>query len=416
MIGPLLNLCKKSFGFANTMSTAIPFKRNFFGSGTASVRLAAGTTMTNAGLYNSYHTLEFKDLTIDRYATLTIPKDNINYWDATVSPTQWHPLYLKCSDTLTVNGSLSAVGLGGSTYIYEDRNMVSPVWSPVPIEVGWQGYGCSTRSSTYYRLLEYGRTATFFDFDINQVAKEYTGTVRNVNGNYVQRNYLFDVSRYSAPQMKAPLFLVGGGGGGNHHYCTGSGPFKDWHNEHSHNWSLNCGGGTPGNGSTMWGGGGGGFIALYFEHLIIDGREYGVDPYCDISKICANGYSSVWEWGRAGGCMIIAARNIIVGGAGTITANGEGSGGVKPCFLNNVPALCTGTGPQNEYQGPQTGVFWNELNGMYEYGTYPDALKGTYFYNDGTGENGICNRSVSCDNSNWSGGGGVVLGYRVREY
>ena len=65
---------------------------------------------------------------------------------------------------------------------------------------------------------------------------------------------------------------------------------------------------------------------------------------------------------------------------------GEGSGGVKPCFLNNVPALCTGTGPQNEYQGPQTGVFWNELNGMYEYGTYPDALKGTYFYNDGTGE------------------------------
>ena len=232
MIGPLLNLCKKSFGFANTMSTAIPFKRNFFGSGTASVRLAAGTTMTNAGLYNSYHTLEFKDLTIDRYATLTIPKDNINYWDATVSPTQWHPLYLKCSDTLTVNGSLSAVGLGGSTYIYEDRNMVSPVWSPVPIEVGWQGYGCSTRSSTYYRLLEYGRTATFFDFDINQVAKEYTGTVRNVNGNYVQRNYLFDVSRYSAPQMKAPLFLVGGGGGGNLHYSTGSGPFKDWHNEH----------------------------------------------------------------------------------------------------------------------------------------------------------------------------------------
>ena len=37
----------------------------------------------------------------------------------------------------------------------------------------------------------------------------------------------------------------------------------------AHNWSLNCGGGTPGNGSTMWGGGGGGFIALYLNTLLL---------------------------------------------------------------------------------------------------------------------------------------------------
>ena len=420
MIGPLLNLCKKSFGFANTMSTAIPFKRNFFGSGTASVRLAAGTNITNQQLYETYKTLEFKDLTIDRFASLKPVRLGAGHNTYLSMPNAWHPLYLKCSGTLTVNGSLSAVGVGNrATYYDGDTTFTSPCWSPVPISIGWGGYGYSTYSDTYYRLLEYGRTATFFDFDVNQVAREYSGTVRGSDGKYTQRYQgggLGGRLQQPVPVAKTPLFLVGGGGGGNHHYSTGWGPFKDWHNSHVRGLGLNCGGGTPGNGSTMFGAGGGGFIALYFETLTIDGREYGVDPYCDITKISANGYSSCALYAMSGGCMIIAARHIIVGGAGKITADSEGGGGVKPCFLNNVPALCTGTGPQNEYQGPQTGVFWNELNGMYEYGTYPDALRGTYFYNDGTGENGICNRSVACDNSNWSGGGGVVLGYRVREY
>lgn len=358
MLGLLLNKLKSTENAIDSISANRYFDANTFGSGTQNVDIAPGTTKTIKELVETYGTFEFNNVTVGLNAFLR-PYPQFDAHRRFSIRNQFHPLYLKCSGTLTVDGSITSDNAGSAFYYWDDYNQYSSLLFPVPIQQVFGNYGYSASTANYFKIINYAANGSLFDFN---------------------------------------LFMIGGGGGGNHRYKTGS-IFSSWHNEHSRNCGLSSGGGHWGNHENR-GGPGGGFLALYFNRLIIDGKEYGVDPECDVTKISANGTFYSHEPQTAGGAMVIAARTIIIGANGTINSNGQGTPG-RYSFINNLPQLAPYA---------QTGIRWNPNTQLFENGA---PIGNTYYYNTGT-NNGIPNKSIEGYNGPECGGAGIVLGFKIK--
>lgn len=360
MIGPLLNSFLKSSKSITRLESSISFSKDVFGNGI--VNATVDRNMTNKQLIEKYGTWNFNNLTILEGCTL-YPHGSYGGWHGHLAlPSTYHPMYIKCSGTLTVYGSITSKQAGSIANRYDDAQ----IRSENRFRLGFDAtgtYGFSVASNNYIRMFNYGASHTFFDYD---------------------------------------FFLVGGAGGGCHRYTRGK--WGHHHNDHSLNYGINYGGGWTRN-HNVQGGCGGGFLALYYKDLIINGREYGVDPLCDISKISSNGMSALTDSGdKAGGCMVISARKIILGPNGTINSDAEGAGLGKLCYLNNVPQLGIG----GEAGATQTGLVCTGSR-SYIMGTGSS----TYWYN--TGVAGADFRKAYGNTSNLHGGAGLCFGYKVKE-
>ena len=391
MIGALLNYIQRGYKASLNISAGNQFAGNIFGYGTRNYTITSGTFLTNKDLsFKNGNSLEFHDLTVEHGAVLSPICRNGGTKGSEALYGPWSVLMLKCSGTLTVNGIITSANTGMRSYFYDDVNVVNTRYTPIPLSIGekiyWGNYGFSTPAIDFFRLQNYGLNNSLFT---------------------------------------KKLFLVGGGAGGNHKYGH-----HNRHNEHSRNCGFSCGGGTAGN-SYAWGGNGGGFVAIYYEHLIIDGKEYGVDAGCDISRISANGISwsqmSGMDGGssRSGGCIVIAAKTIIINNG---SINSDGGYGIqewsnaavitdnyvnrrrtpsyKYALLNNIPQIC----PANYRKEAQIGLYWDPQANDFVTGASPNMV---YYYDDGTG-NGICNQSIQGSDAEGCGGAGVALGFKVR--
>lgn len=398
MIGPVLNLLNSLYKDTEVLSKTSPYSKtsDIFGNGTLDISITKDTTLED--LYNKYKTLEFHNITIASGVKLK-PKAahgraqqtlfGTYYYDTWKSnPTDYHPLYLKCSGTLTVNGELTSQGCGGKAKMYEGTaTFYQDVSSPISlVNVNNGAGGQSADPVNFVRLMEYGKNGGFFKFE--------------------------------------PLMLVGAGGGGNHHYSKKHIHKTKHYDNYTYMRGFAAGGDTPGSDTNSTFGCAGGFLALYFSDLIIDGIPYGTAG-CDITKISANGYYDrryFNENAYGGGCLVISARKIIVGKNGTINSDGDGgceytvfakngraytagrnggSGGIKPSFLNNIPAT-------TQYQGGS--LRWDEADQRYKIA----SGNGTYYFDDGSGY-GVPTSYMSYNTSSQCGGAGVVLGYKIIE-
>jgi hypothetical protein len=362
---------------------------NIFGTGTLDIEIRTDCTIED--IYNQYKTLEFHNITIAEGAKLK-PKHTMGGmygWES--QPNDFHPLYLKCSGTLTVNGELTAQNCGGASNFYNGDVSCyqNAIKTPVPLTYNQGGNnqcnGWSADSKGLYRLLEYGKNGNFFKF------KDF--------------------------------FLVGAGGGGEHSYR------RSHASHHHHYWvwmkGFSNGGYTDEDNRSA--GCGGGFVGLYYKNLYIGGVAYG-KPGCDITKISANGYREGAGSGEldsrfGGGCLVVSARTIIIGSNGTINADGYGSQkfivhtkegysysagrgnsqiGFRPSFLNNFPALCSG----------QSGYHWDESTNTY---VNSEPTNNTYHFDDGSGA-GIPNCYVQgYDAGGACGGAGIAIGIRITD-
>ena len=404
MIGPILNMLKdanKNVSVLKNQSTAAfsESSKSVFGTGTKNVTVT--TTMTTQSLYEQYQTLEFKDLTINPgVSLLPQPQYDWNFEGKKLFsyPTNFHPLVLKCSGTLTVLGALTTKGCGAQCTggSHSNYHIYQSVWSPVSLtcfggnspvynynkNIGTTyntipentTYSFSAQSTDFFRLLEYGRNFGF------------------LNGSGV--------------------FLVGGGGSYSYKWKRGT----KYRTREIDTYGFASGGKGY---RRIWSGCAGGFLALYFRKLIINGKEYGKDP-CDISRISANGYFTEYGDARGGGCMVVAADTINIGPAGTINSDSDGGvanitiynsmgttyalsrtpdghNSIRPSFMNNIPALYSGQG----------GVYYNGISYVGGNGS------GQYYFDDGTGY-GIPNCHLAYDADNMRcGGAGIALGYKV---
>ena len=373
MLGLLLNSLNKSEKSANILAGTVNFKDQIFGNGTSIKNIEEGRVISGETLAaeNGY-SLEFKDLTIPANSRV-FTNTYRDWWQPVMG--KYAPLYLKCSGTLTVEGSLDADRCGGPVYPGDDFWYQLTTISPVPIETSGSIYSSSATYKTFSRLQNYGATSGFFNFG---------------------------------------LFLVGGGGGG---LRTGK------HNHHTLNWGISTGGGTQADGGQAVGGGGGGFVAVYFKELWINNKLYGRDKGCEVWRICANGmggYNTHYPGfadgnENGGGSIIIAANKIVINGNGKISANGghalyRENMGIRCAFMNNIPQL-GGLVYFNKqtYEYRQAGIRWDNLTKSFVYGVSVDDI---YYYDDGTG-NGIPNQSYNAGVSQFTGGAGVALGFKV---
>lgn len=373
MLGILLNSLNKAEKSANILAGTVNFKDQIFGNGTSIKNIEDGRSIDGETLAaeNGY-SLEFKDLTIPANARV-FTNTYRNGWQSVMG--RYAPLYIKCSGTLSVEGSLDADNCGGIAYPADDVWFNVTTQSPIPVQIDPMGYGYSAHYTTFSRLQNYGANAGFFNFG---------------------------------------LFLAGGGGGG-----LRSGK----HNHHSLTWGISAGGGTGGNGGLAIGGGGGGFVAIYFKELWINNKLYGRDSGCEVWRVSANGrggYSDTYSGfgtgsNNGGGSIIIAANVINISGTGKISADGGVPSwrtelGIRCSFLNNIPQL--GGLVFLEHQGTayrQYGIRWDNDAKQFLPGV---AIGDTYYYDDGTG-NGIPNSFYEAGSSFYTGGAGVALGFKV---
>jgi len=361
---------------------------------------SSGTALTAGNL-------NFTNLTVD--GTLVFNSRNYNatggFQPAAITDT--YPLILRCSNKLTItsNGHISADGQG-SINLWGSGRIDEQIICPIPVkDVITQSLGYSASSQMFDRLIPYGSQLGFLD----------------------QKTYLCGAAGY------------------HYHYYK----HNRWSHHHTHgsSYSFNsCGdyGYCPSNYGgrrSRMSGPAGGFVALYFSHLIIDGKEYGVDPDCDISVIQANGVYPAQAWDgttKGGGMIIIAAKTIEIStrnsgsntiNKGAITANGaitndeSFTSNVKQwrwSIMNNYPQLCMG----------QTGWYIAKIQDQYKYiwGVLPgdgsiDEAQPFYYFDKGMGEYGevstLSGYSSSPEHytssSRWAGGAGIALGFKIRE-
>lgn len=379
MIGPLLNILNTTYNKIDSLSKNEPFTptSNIFGTGTIDVEITG--TKTIKDLYEQYHTLEFHNVTIREGAKLKPFRTNggLNGWESTRNP--FHPLFLKCSGTLMVDGELTSQGCGGaSSYYNGDANCFqNDIRSPVSIYYFGEK-GASADTQAVNKLIEYGKNGDFFLF------KDF--------------------------------FLVGAGGGGRHRWRSGK-----WGRHHERDVTMRGfanGGGFGGTTNRIYGCAGG-FVGLYFNSLSIKGIEYG-SVGCDVTKISANGYQDGNFGMFGGGCMVIAARKIRIGANGTINSDGDGGhkfivntllgtsyeagrgsgSNFKPSFLNNYPAM----------SGGQWGYHWDYNNKRYVGDTNHN---GTYYFDDGSGLGTPTAFVSGYSLSEGCGGAGLAIGYKI---
>lgn len=387
MLGLLLNSLRSLSDISIDLSNTASMQKNVFGNGTVSL---TGNNAINTDIdavelaRRSGGTLQFNNMEIGANGILRPPR----YGNAVRG--SYHPLIFTCSGTLTVRGKITSTECGISQVpIRGGRDdggystYYSQLYSPVPmtqLNVGsgdreWikRHYGWSANPYDFYKLYQYGMTHTFMDQNI---------------------------------------FLVGAGSGGekcNRSWVRHKLTYKHYHTENI-SCSFNYGGGGYRNSYSghkdheYYGTAAGGFVALYFENLIINGHTYGESPSIDLSRISANGQGGTYgsqtesnQSGTGGGCIIIAARTIILEGDGTINSNAHPTSTGRLCFMNNIPQLAD-TQPGLMYT-PEQGIHHanNGINTYYWYPGYGPMWR-TY--------TGICHHQL--------GGAGLALGFKMK--
>ena len=441
MLGPIINVLNKAGKFVIDLKnhTEIIDGVSAFGPGNAltpDVTVSEHTKLTD--LATQYNGLNFTNLTVS--APLIF--DSATYMSGAnqvVNFTDTFPLILRCSGTLNItsSGYISANGQGcnggadwGGTQSYTCPMLLE--------DVKRDAKGFSLSHDAYGRLLQYGSAGGFLD----------------------------------------PTTLICGNKGGHYHYWrTGSWLHYSYHSSEDTALGIISGGDprmcpTHDSGRRRRiAGSSGGSIFLYFDHLYIDGLEYGKDPLCNISVIQANGafpvagYESIT---KGGGTITIIAKTINIttraAGSGTteldtgsIMANGvlDASDIITPqivqwrwSVLNNLPQLALGQtgwviqGTDMDEQG-----VYHTINKTYEPMTTnllkfrtstiiedpqthersvvdsydPDLDQHLYFYDDGLGNYRAINTTTpynayiedTTSHNTWAGGAGVVLGFKL---
>ena len=219
------------------------------------------------------------------------------------------PFFLKVNGTLMVNGHLHMDGKGGSWntntsdngHVWQEHGLRYQPLYPDSVRYNTDNYWLS--KNQYIGFKNYGEANPFFDFKVG---------------------------------------LTGAG-------CV----YKSMHYKHKHRYGYGkwCGsfinsGGIPHEGNSRdneWGkynykGGGGGFLALYYEDL---DNKYGTIFTTESGeKAPLNIHANAsWYLGptpyRGGGMMVIAARHIVIGPNGSITCDG-GANADGGCALLNI--------------------------------------------------------------------------------
>ena len=262
-------------------------KQTLFGNGTEDItftRSGAFTDLSNA--YNVKGVLEYRNVTIPEGISIV----GNTFYGGGDSGSQ--PFYLKVNGTLTVNGSLNMNGTG---------------------QYGDGGHAHHHNHDYYYKCYtNLGFDLPMLDRSAYQLNKDnWLALYRyGVNGGF------FD----------GKTLLVGAGNGSTYKWKR----FTKYRRRHSYRCTNLNSSGTLGR-SKASSGGGGGFIALYYENLKNDGPvwtdtqtdadTYGQTFYTNIN--CNGGIGGAEGAGdkSGGGCMIIAARNIVIGKNGSITSN-----------------------------------------------------------------------------------------------
>lgn len=282
----LYYLTKSFKTIGNTVKTGRD--HSLFGAGTQDIVFTrSGSFIDLAAPYDSKAILEFRNVTINE--GVSIVGHRLGYWSG-VQAAAGHPkpFFLKVSDTLTVNGHLHMDGQGGGSAVTH-HFAVNGTVADMACPLGYSTIGGNDCVSFdyYLNLLNYGLANTFFDCKTNLAGAG-------------------DSSHYK--WKKATKY--------RHRRGYGTSPLN---------------GGARDVGSRREAGGGGGFLALYYEDIDYRGnywtdtREssntYGMEF---MENINANGGAVTLNHGAriyGGGMMVIAARNIIVGPKGSITCN-----------------------------------------------------------------------------------------------
>lgn len=312
-----------------------------------------------ADIYNTQYgqyRFEFGNLTIGEGVDLPVTND-------------YQFAFLKVNGTLVVNGHLHMDGRGG---IFTDqRGTIIDVGGVSTYTYNttlntFSNYGVSQVSDTascsddlWYRLTTYGAQETFFT---------QSTALTGAGGNgYTKHNYVYYVDEEYEPKVDKNLYghyvwrhIPFSGRVQVWEWYDGTGeayqqavrdnsrpvPHDDYQVRGSQSTSYLSGGGnlsqlpypTTDEGITC-GGGGGGFIALYSETISNAGNKFTEGDETYPLNVHANGGSSIHTDGtllRGGGCLIIAARHIVIGPNGSITADG-GDGNGLMTLLNRNP-------------------------------------------------------------------------------
>lgn len=273
---------QKSFNIADDLKKDGK-KAEVFGTGTEDViftRSGVFTELVPSARNNC--NLEYHDVTIPAgISILGHPRQEIR----TENSLQSYPFYLKVSGTLTVNGILNMNGAGQPGY---------------PSGGFHSNHNCFTYTA-------FTQTGLAFP-PVPQEQKTITEA---------QWKALYN-SGVTSPFYNGQTYLFGAGSCKAYHWNHAGHTRKRRARSST---ALNSGGDY----SSEWGrytsGGGGGFLALYYDNLDYQGPSYEGYPL----HINANGGSfggndgAPNRWG--GGCMIIVAKNIVVGPQGYICCN-----------------------------------------------------------------------------------------------
>ena len=271
------------------------------------------------------------------------------------------PMYLKVNGTLTVNGHLHMDRQGG--WVSKSGTIVSKsgvrcIQSNTALNyslldtVGLND-SISCPNSLYNYLNLYGTSHTFFDGNIaltgaggvgyvweervethtEKILTGYTG----IHGNHSVYKEVAVTTPIAEPVGYESLSSLDGGG----NFLLLPRPTKQ--------------------GDKIFGGAGGGFLALYYENYLNNTDNWFIDNVGTYPlNIHTNGGISTdttQDYFRGGGCMIIAARNIVIGKNGSITCDG-GDGNGMMSLLSRAPYQ-----EQFLYNGGNPIKFENQFTG-----------------------------------------------------
>lgn len=364
----LIDFGPSFFGLNSTMDYVVPTSGQSTFSG-----LELATTSSNTSLsYNSLTIPSGITITSNMYEKAGNSSSDsrvqsvIRYQNVVVSrgtvyahaaPGAYAPLIIRCKDTLTINGTISATGTGETANI-----------------------GTS--------LIDYGEVTSIPKVSAPNSSVQYT--------TYTQLSNYF----INNPFGNFSSFYFGTGGGNS-----------------SVVYSISSGGKK----GSIAGGGSGGCIVLYYAHLyaeLPDGsvKEYGIDSGFPIERIHANGVGGDCGTNTTlgGGMIILAARNIYLGVDGKVEADGTLASGVTQtgtnfAFLNNLPQLGE----------DQSGIYWDPTTNKYVSGTpyvSGTAVQRPYYYSSGL-DFTTCNSYIDptlSGSAELCGGAGCVFGYKVK--
>lgn len=360
MLGTLLNSFKNLGDTITEATKLIDFGPSFFGLNSTMIfpDLDATPPVTYPEGRTSFLGSELAALSNNQtlsYKELTIPEGitisaDSYYKTGHLAPGAYAPLIIRCKDTLKINGTVTATGAGETANI--GTNLID--YGEMSNIQKVSSPNKSVQSITYTQLSNY-----FINHPFGNLYSFYFGT---------------------------------GGGNGSVVYSISSGGLKNG----------------------IAGGGSGGCIVIYYNHLygeMANGsiKEYGVDVDFPIERIHANGVGGNCGSNitRGGGMLILSAKNIYIGVNGQISADGtlpEGitQTGTNFSFLNNLPQLGDG----------QSGIYWDSTTNSYVSGT-PGTRE--YYFSSGK-DFTKCNAYVDetlCGSAELCGGAGCVFGYRV---